>query len=733
MAEDLWSCPFKGMLLWEQSKWESGPRVLGARCKERSKMQDTPRIFVSHSSEDDEFCLRLIADLRSELGEDGIWYDMSGGLHGSDDWWDRILAEITERPYFLVVLSPNASASNWVAQEMKIAFRQHVDLGKRLLPVRLADSPRREDWRSIQEFNFTQHQDPVAYSEAFDDLLRALGVREAPEQQVRAADQTAMTVASPQRPPAHVERLAQETHTAYGREHWSDVIDKTNLLISWQSMTIQLWRERASAAFALNDPRTGLAAVEEALKAEPSNLDTHLLRARLLVRAGDDTRAVAAFTAAYALIPLDDIDTRLLVLDDMVHALARLKSWEQFTLRVGDARRMAPEDPKWRLLQAEGLLATGRIDEALAALKTLPRDRNAVPLLPAWNAALAEAVRTESWAKRKLILDAASAAGVDTATLARWRRIDYPHFHLAATQSGHSGSVLTVAWDADGTRIASGVSDGTVFIWPVASALPLTKLSSFRLRVDPVHSVAWSPDGTHLAISGKFDVRIWAVVPGKQLKVLSLPGFETGVKGVAWSPDGTRLAVGSHNAYVWDISSGKRLLTVTGPKNGVLGVAWSPDGSRIAFGTGTYQPSLLFGSTDTSAYIWDVARGEQLVELAGHSSAVYSVSWSPDGSRIATVSADKTARTWEASSGKLLMNLVGHTGWVKGVSWSPDGTRIATAGSDDNTVRIWDAATGKQIATLFHQISVDAVAWSPNSSQLATAGGEGIVRVWKEE
>ena len=109
-------------------------------------MATTPRLFISHSHEDDAFCRRLIADLRANLGEDAVWYDTSGGLHGSDDWWDRIVAEITERPYFLVVLSPAASASNWVPQEMKIAFRQHVELGKRLLPVRLAPSPRRPDW-----------------------------------------------------------------------------------------------------------------------------------------------------------------------------------------------------------------------------------------------------------------------------------------------------------------------------------------------------------------------------------------------------------------------------------------------------------------------------------------------------------------------------------------------------------------------------------------------------------
>ncbi len=72
----------------------------------------TPRIFVSHSHMDDAFGQRLIADLRRDLGsEDAVWYDVSGGLHGGDAWWRRIVAEITTRDTFIVVLSPDAVAS----------------------------------------------------------------------------------------------------------------------------------------------------------------------------------------------------------------------------------------------------------------------------------------------------------------------------------------------------------------------------------------------------------------------------------------------------------------------------------------------------------------------------------------------------------------------------------------------------------------------------------------------
>ena len=77
--------------------------------------------------------------------------------------------------------------------------------------------------------------------------------------------------------------------------------------------------------------------------------------------------------------------------------------------------------------------------------------------------------------------------------------------------------------------------------------------------------------------------------------------------------------------------------------------------------------------------------------LRGHTKYVTSVSWSPDGSRIATASRDGTARVWDAASGAEALTLKGHTGDVSSVSWSPDGRRIATA-SSDKTARVWDCA-----------------------------------------
>ena len=76
--------------------------------------------------------------------------------------------------------------------------------------------------------------------------------------------------------------------------------------------------------------------------------------------------------------------------------------------------------------------------------------------------------------------------------------------------------------------------------------------------------------------------------------------------------------------------------------------------------------------------------------LNAHASAVWSVSFSPDGTHIASGSVDKTIRLWDAATGEELRTSSKGLDGVYSVSFSPDGTRIAS-GSDDKTIRLWDA------------------------------------------
>ena len=57
-------------------------------------------------------------------------------------------------------------------------------------------------------------------------------------------------------------------------------------------------------------------------------------------------------------------------------------------------------------------------------------------------------------------------------------------------------------------------------------------------------------------------------------------------------------------------------------------------------------------SLDFSARIWDATTGRELTVLRGHTDAVRSAAFSPDGKRIVTASEDETARIWDAAKGR---------------------------------------------------------------------------------
>ena len=70
--------------------------------------------------------------------------------------------------------------------------------------------------------------------------------------------------------------------------------------------------------------------------------------------------------------------------------------------------------------------------------------------------------------------------------------------------------------------------------------------------------------------------------------------------------------------------------------------------------------------------VWDVATGTEMVKLEGHSDSVTSVSWSSDGTRIASGSYDKTVRVWDLATGTEMVKLEGHSDLVTSVSWYPE-------------------------------------------------------------
>lgn len=388
------------------------------------------------------------------------------------------------------------------------------------------------------------------------------------------------------------------------------------------------------------------------------------------------------------------------------------------------------------------------------------------------------------------------------------------------TSSGARGGVYTAAWSPDGSLVAGGNTAGTVRIWRVADGQNLLNMAgatSQELGWDTttIHAVRFSADGTQLtAVAADGTFRTWDVSTGALLGSEQL--LDAPIQAAAWNSDGTQLAYGGDSG-VLHISEAPAP-TVVEPSP-IVDVAWSPDGAYIArtFASGTVEvvdaasQALVFRSTSASAlgraalawnpaqahqlaagieryiYGWDVVTGETLftllagnpsgiatTEVGHYAECIYSLSWTPDGSRLASLSEDGILRVWQMPSGAMMLDT--KTTQTYSLDWSPEGTQLlagqglgiaridAATGAPDRfhpegritngvipyvdlspdgttlagstiagDVYIWDAATGEldyQYRSPGDVRNHRNVRWSPDGSRLASVAWDGTLRIW---
>jgi hypothetical protein len=148
------------------------------------------------------------------------------------------------------------------------------------------------------------------------------------------------------------------------------------------------------------------------------------------------------------------------------------------------------------------------------------------------------------------------------------------------------------------------------------------------------------------------------------------------------------------------------------------------------------RKSILTGTTDGIAHLWDAKTRAPRHTLRGHTGDVYAVAFSPDGKTALTGGRDKTAKLWDARTGKLLHTLPGHRLPVSQAVFSPDGTTVATVSGQSflglpGDARLWDVLTGRPLGgPLHHQNTLAAFAFSSDGRTQWTWGKDRVVRGW---
>jgi WD40 repeat protein len=251
--------------------------------------------------------------------------------------------------------------------------------------------------------------------------------------------------------------------------------------------------------------------------------------------------------------------------------------------------------------------------------------------------------------------------------------------------------------------------------WGYLKRLCHLDLHTLRGSASAVNSVAFSPDGKRVAAGcWENNAIIWDAMSGQEL--LTLHTRDT-VSSVAFSPDGKCLVSASNAVVIWDAQSGQNLLTLLEHSSGVRSVTFSPDGSRLAS-----------GGQDETVTIWDAMSGHKLLTLYAQND-VHSVAFSPDGKRVtAGCVGGQVVIIWDAMNGQKLLTLHAHND-VSSVAFSPDGKRVAAGCWGKNAI-IWDAMSGQELLTLHTRDTVSSVVFNPDSNRLALGCFDQTVRIW---
>jgi WD40 repeat protein len=285
--------------------------------------------------------------------------------------------------------------------------------------------------------------------------------------------------------------------------------------------------------------------------------------------------------------------------------------------------------------------------------------------------------------------------------------------------TGQGVSISSIAFSADGSRLATASADDTTELWNVTDLAEPEEMAMLQGQQGPVRTVAFSPDGNMLA-TGSDDktVMLWNADISANTPVLAaIPdqyGTANSVSAVAVHGNILEVSYSHGPAGFWNISNPENPVVLSGATSSELGD--SPQGKLTAIGAeGGADGVTLYNNSNPSnpVALANIDRGD----------IVYAAAISPNGKLLANTTYNSGVLIWNIANPRRptqLADLNGNIGVTNNLAFGPDGT-LATSGFD-NTVIVWDLAqpaSPVEAASLSNQ-DVGAFSFSPNSQVLVT-------------
>ncbi len=302
---------------------------------------------------------------------------------------------------------------------------------------------------------------------------------------------------------------------------------------------------------------------------------------------------------------------------------------------------------------------------------------------------------------------------------------------------GHTGTVISLAFSADGRTLISTAADDTFRVWDLQDAVePQTWAREYG-----VTSVSFSPDSERAAVAG---TGLISFIDLKTTRTLPGAGMDGATAPAHFLADGRLMTggvslLGGSSGHLWDVSGAhaKRVVSLGGGLFASAEImAVDPHGDVCAV--------VAAAPPRTSVQLWSLKTGGRGHVLRGHTDEIRALAFTPDGQTLATGSGDETIRLWDAPTGRLIAVLNesespsgGGMFGVSGLAFSPDGKTLASAVGfplaevPEGRVSLWDVASRRRRASLpDHDGPVSAVAFSADGRTLASGGRDATVRLW---
>jgi len=300
----------------------------------------------------------------------------------------------------------------------------------------------------------------------------------------------------------------------------------------------------------------------------------------------------------------------------------------------------------------------------------------------------------------------------------------------------HGKSVFAISAHPTEPLAASGGEDDFGYVWDIADGEVVVKLTG---HTDSVTSTGFSADGEMIATGGMDGrVRVWRRVGKENWKIWE---FLTELQGpdevmwIRWHPKGNVLLAGSNDTtvWLWQLPSGNTMQVFAGHTGPVQCGEFTPDGKRIV--TADADGMLIFWDPRSPTPIFKLTPADARFDMNGITSLAVNAA-----STLAVVGgASGSLRVVSLSKGEVVGALGGHAEGdsVEAVQFvdlagAGAGSSVVVTGGTDGKACIWDLSTMRLRATLEHQDAVTSVLAHPlpKGYLLVTGSADKTLRTW---